>query len=82
MEILAGMVVLVGNWCYLAELKSIVAIGIWISSIFTGTLAVLSTIYRETALLKATLISAFILCFCMEIGFWGLYKWFKKNTPQ
>ena len=82
MEFLAALVALVGSICYLSTPKSKVSVGIWISSVFTGTLAVLSATYPGKPILKAILISVIVLLTCMEIGFWGMYKQLKRNMPR
>ena len=81
MEFLAALVVLVGNVCYFADPKSKLSVAIWISSVFVGTMAALCSTFPEKSMIKATLICVFVFSVFLEIGFWRMYKWFKKNTP-
>ena len=71
---IAAQLLVVGNVCHIVDPKGIWTNGVWLTSIFTATFAVLTASEKCVALRKATIISAAITMFCIMLGFISLIK--------
>ena len=74
MDKIAALLLVVGSGCHMVEPKGIWTNCVWISSIFTATLAVLTVDGVWESMRKITILSAAVTMLCIMCGFIGLIK--------
>lgn len=71
---IAALLLVVGSGCHMVDPKGIWTNGVWLTSIFTATFAVLVVSENCEVLRKVTIISAAITMLCVMLGFISLIK--------
>ena len=71
---IAALLLVVGSGCHIVEPKGIWTNGVWLTSIFTATFAVLRACENCEVLRKVTIIGAAITMLCIMFGFISLIK--------
>ena len=66
---IAALLLVVGSGCHMVDPKGIWTNGVWLTSIFTATFAVLAVSENYEVLRKVTIISAAITMLCIVFGF-------------
>lgn len=74
MDKIAALLLVVGSGCHMIEPKVIWTNCVWISSIFTATLTVLTVDSLLEPMRKITILSAMVTMLCIMCGFIGLIK--------
>lgn len=81
MDKIAALLLVVGSGCHMVEPKGIWTNCVWISSIFTATLAVLTVDSICEIMRKITILSAAVTMLCIMCGFISLIEEV-KNWPD
>ena len=74
MEFLAALLVLVGSGCHISDPKDGWANSIWITSVFSATMAILTKTRCPEVLWKVTGIGFILLTLCIMGGYGSLYR--------
>ena len=74
MEKIAALMLAVGSSCNLMDPKGIWSNGVWITSVFTATVAIVAAGDHWVAPKKAILIGAAVLTLCVIGGLLGLLR--------
>lgn len=74
MDKIAALLLVVGSGCHMVEPKGLWTNCVWISSIFTATLAVLMVDDAWEMIRKITILSAAVTMLFIMCGFIGLIK--------
>ena len=78
MDKIAALLLVVGSGCHIVKPKGIWTNCVWISSIFTATLAVLTVDSAWGPMRKITILSAAVTMLCIMCGFISLIKEVKR----